>query len=412
MPDFEAFNSVAAANVEAINGVSKSSCEAVQGVTIPSGTTTASRWVIGTSGGFIAHAANSDLTSWTTYDATHDSVPPALSIAFGKNANGQGIYVCTFDAFAREITVSGTDVTTNATWTDINVSPNDDQRIVMWGAASNGATAGTWITVGQDGSIFRSTDGAASWSAVDMSATNLGSGDLKGIASNGNGKWMFAQSDRLYVSTNDGATFTESEPWSSNSPNKIQGLTYTNATWVLAYSRSGPKFRLCADSDTSDWSDEYVINNDTNNFPTRDINGDGSQNTLGQGSIAFGDPGNSDTKYIKFAAYNGRVVAVSTGGSGRTFLMFDVNGKTLSNGNWIDPNHATAAIFDGYSGGDTPQDVATDGTTWVMSMKGGDIFKTTTADASDGWTQVQNDLEIDGSQRNLIAITCDVLRPI
>ena len=399
-------NNVAGAAVGKVNNVTVGNIAKVNGVEAAAAATTASRWVIATGGGYIATASNSDLTSWTTYDGTDSSTPTALSIAYGKNAQGAGIYVCTRDASSREIQVSGTDVTTDAVWTDINISPNDDQRIVMWGAASNGATAGIWMTVGQDGSIFRSTDGAASWSAVDLSSTNLGSGDLKGIASNGSGKWMFAQSSKLYISTDDGASFTETTPWGTNTPSKIQGITYTNNTWVIAYSRSGIKLRLCADSDTTDWSGEIEINSNFNNFPKRDYNGDGSDE-----SLAFGDPGSTDTKYVKFAAYQGRVLAVSTGGSGRSFIMFNVNGKTLSNGTWIEPNGAAASIFDGYDG-DKPQDVATDGSTWVMSMMGGDVFKTTSASAADGWTKVQNDLAIGGTQYHLVAITADILQPI
>ena len=405
MADYGQVNGVAVANIAQINDVPYANCGEVNDCTKPA--SGASRWVIGTSGGFIAHAANSDLTSWSSYDSTASSSPNALSIAFGKNNSGQGIYVCSLDAFARELIVSGTDVTVDATWTDVNLSPNDDQRIVAWGASSSGAAAGTWMSVGEDGSVFRSTDGAATWSAVDMSSTSIGSGDLKGIASNGSGKWMFAQGEKLFVSTNDGASFTQTTPWSSNTPSRIQGLTYTNNTWVVAYSRSGIKLRLCPDSDTTDWSDEFVINGDFTNFPQRDINGDGSLN-----SLSFGDPGSTSGKYVKFAAYQGRVVAMSTGGSGRSFIMFNVSGKTLSNGTWIDPNSATNAIFNGFEGGNTPQDVATDGTTWIMAMKGGDIFKTTNPDASDGWVQIADGLTIDGSERDMKAITCDVVRPI
>lgn len=275
----------------------------------------------------------------------------------------------------------------------------------MWGAASNGATAGIWMTVGQDGSIYRSTDGAASWSAVDMSSTNLGSGDLKGIASNGSGKWMFAQSSKLYVSTDDGASFTETTPWGTNTPNTIQGITYTNNSWIVAYSRSGIKLRLCADSDTTDWSDEIEINN-SSNFPDYDYDGDGSDE-----SLSFGDPGTTDTKYVKFATFQGRVVAVTNGGTGRSFIMFNVNGKTLSNGTWIDPSNASSSIFNGYDA-DKPQDIACDGNTWVMSMTDGDVFKTNTADASNGWTKVVDNFLIDNNQLDFIAITGDVVLPL
>ena len=403
MPDYASINGVAAADIASINGVSKAGIATVSGAATPA--SGASRWVIATGGGYIAYANNSDLTSWTSYDGTDNSSPKALSIAYGRNASGAGIYVCTRDASTREIQVSGVDVSTDAVWSDIDISPNKDQRAVMWGAASNGATAGIWMTVGQDGSIYRSTDGAASWSAVDMSSTNLGSGDLKGIASNGSGKWMFAQSSKLYISTDDGASFTETTPWGTNTPSTIQGITYTNNSWIVAYSRSGIKLRLCADSDTTDWSDEIEINN-SSNFPDYDYDGDGSDE-----SLSFGDPGTTDTKYVKFATFQGRVVAVSNGGTGRSFIMFNVNGKTLSNGTWIDPNNASSSIFNGYDN-DKPQDIACDGNTWVMSMTDGDVFKTNTADASNGWTKVVDNFLIDGNQLDFIAITGDVVQPL
>ena len=173
MADYTKVNGVAAADIVKIDGVAIANIAKCDGTTKPSSAAVASRWVVATGGGYIAHAANSDRTSWTSYDGTLNSRPKALALAFGRNANGDGIYVCTRDAASREIQVSSTDVTTNANWTDINISPNDDQHDVAWGAKA-GATAGVWMSVGDDGLIMRSTDGAANWSAVDMSSTNLG----------------------------------------------------------------------------------------------------------------------------------------------------------------------------------------------------------------------------------------------
>ena len=138
MADYEAVNAVAAASVESINGVGRANCQTVQGLTVPSTTTTASRWVVVTGGGYVATASNSDRTSWSSYDGTFNSSPKAIALAFGRNAAGAGIYVCTRDEASRELQISGTDVTTNANWTDIDISPNDDQLDVEWGARSTG----------------------------------------------------------------------------------------------------------------------------------------------------------------------------------------------------------------------------------------------------------------------------------
>jgi len=396
MPDFEAFNSVAAANVEAINGVAKSSCEAVQGVTIPSGTTTASRWVVVSAGGYVLHAANSDLTSWSSYDGATDS-PNSIALAFGRNSAGAGIYVAGTTAAARELLISGTDVT-SGTWSDVDVSPNDDQLAVSWGAKSDGATAGVWMSAGDDGLVMRSTDGASSWSAVDMSATNLGTKVIWGIANNGQGKWAFgAGSAYLYVSTDDGATFSESEPWGTDTPGKIKGIIYTNNSWVIAYSRgSAVHFRSCSDSDLTDWSAEFSVN--STNFPARASNGTGA-------SVTFANP-SSQEEFIRMAAYNGKIVACST--ADEVILSFDVNGKTMSNGTFRDGNKSDETGLD-LDSGDLCASLATDGSTWVLSCRGGDIHTSTDGDT---WTRVLNDQSLGGAQRHLNAVACDVVLPL
>lgn len=404
MADYEAINGVANANVEAINGVGKANCEAVQGLTVPSTATGATRWVLATGGGYIATAANSDRTSWSTYDGTANSSPKAFAMAFGKNANGQGIYVCTRDAASREIQISGTDVTTNATWTDVNISPNDDQYQVAWGAKS-GSAAGVWMSVGDDGLVMRSTDGGANWSAVDMSSTNLGSKVITNIATNGAGKWMFfagsTSNAYMYVSTDDGATFSESLPFDDNNePQSYEGLVYTNSTWIVAYSRgSAVKFRSCADSDTSDWGSEFAV--DSTNFPDRNIGSNGAA-----ASVTFANP-SQQSQFIRMAAANGKVCAVST--ADEVILTFDANGKVLNGGQFVDGN-ASGETKLSIDGGDTCMDVCTDGSTWLVSCKGGDVHEST--NNADSWTRVLNDLTIDSSQRDLNAITCDVVLPL
>ena len=272
--------------------------------------------------------------------------------------------------------------------------PSHDQ----WGAKA-GATAGVWMSVGDDGLVMRSTDGAANWSAVDMSSTNLGTKVINGIASNGSGKWMFwAGSAFLYVSTNDGAGFTESQPISSNVPADIKGIIYTNNSWVIAYRRgSAVHFRSCADSDTSDWSDEFSVN--STNFPARQSNGTGA-------SVTFADP-SAAHNFIRMAAYEGKVCAIST--ADEVILTFDVNGKTISNGAFRDGNKADETGLD-LDSGDTCMGVATDGTTWMVSCKDGDVHEST--DGADTWTKILSGLTIDSSTRDMIAVTCDVVLPI
>lgn len=171
MGDYAQIHDVAVANISQINDVPYANCGQVNDCT--KAVSGASRWVVVTGGGYVAHAANSNRTSWTSYDGAA-STPTSIALAFGKNSSGAGIYVAGTTSHQRELLVSSTDVTDGNEWTDVNVSPNDDQYAVAWGARSDGTAAGTWMSGGDDGLLMRSTDGAANWSAVDMSSTNLG----------------------------------------------------------------------------------------------------------------------------------------------------------------------------------------------------------------------------------------------
>lgn len=395
MADYAKLNDVAAADIVKINGVAYASVAKCSGLSSPA--SGASRWVVASAGGYVLHAAASDLTSWSSYDGATDS-PNSIALAFGRNSAGAGIYVAGTNASTRELLVSGTDVTTAGVWTDVNISPNDDQYAVSWGAKSDGATAGVWMSAGDDGLVMRSTDGAATWSAVNMSSTNLGTKVVWGIANNGAGKWAFgAGSAYLFVSTDDGATWSDTQPWSTNTPGKIKGIIYTNNSWVIAYSRSSTvHFRSCSDSDLTDWSDEFSVN--STNFPARASNGTGA-------SVTFANP-SSQEQFVRMAAFNGKVCAVST--ADEVILSFDVDGKTMSNGTFRDGNKADETGLD-LDAGDLCASLATDGSTWVLSCRGGDIHVSTDGDT---WTRVLNDVDLGGAQRHLNAVACDVVLPL
>lgn len=395
MADYAKLNDVSASDIVKINGVAYASVAKCSGLSSPA--SGASRWVVASAGGYVLHAAASDLTSWSSYDGATDS-PNSIALAFGKNSAGAGIYVAGTNASTRELLVSGTDVTTAGVWTDVNISPNDDQYAVSWGAKSDGATAGVWMSAGDDGLVMRSTDGAATWSAVNMSSTNLGTKVIWGIANNGAGKWAFgAGSAYLFVSTDDGATWSDSQPWSTNTPGKIKGIIYTNNSWVIAYSRSSTvHFRSCSDSDLTDWSDEFSVN--STNFPARPSNGTGA-------SVTFANP-SSQEQFVRMAAFNGKVCAVST--ADEVILSFDVDGKTISNGTFRDGNKADETGLD-LDSGDLCASLATDGTTWVLSCRDGDIHVSTDGDT---WTRVLNDVSLGGSERHLNAVACDVVLPL
>ncbi len=371
-------NSVAVADIVKCNGIAAADIAKLSGVEY---STSATRWVVGAEDGFIAHAANSDRTSWSVYDsiATNDTNNNKFSIAFGKNSSGAGVYICTRDGGARELQISGDDVTTSAAWTDISIDGTSSKVNIMqvlWGVKADGATAGIWMAVGnQTGEeIFRSTDGGANWSAIDLSGlTNHASNTfVNGIATDGLGNWMFGQGDRIYYSTNDGASFNVSVPsWSNNEvPGRMHGITFTNNSWVISYSRSSSiKFRSCAASDVTDWGDEV----DGVNLLHMSSNGD----------------------RMRFAASAGRVVAV-TSKLENNLNYFDVDGKVIS-----DLTNVVLTM-----NGDNLMDVATDGTTWLAACLDGDIWESTNAGAA--WSQVADAQSSDDFE----SITCDVVLPL
>jgi len=388
MADYVKIDGVEAGDIVKINGIEKGSVAKCGGMTTPA--SGASRWVGVTDGGYVIHAANSDRTSWTVYDGVASATPKAFDVGYGKTSSGVGIYVCSRASSTKELQISGTDVTTDATWTDINIA-NDSCHCIMWGARSDGTAAGTWHAVGEQDNeqIYRSTDGGASWSAIDLSGLSGHDGgtssDLKGIASNGLGKWVFAQKSRLYISTDDGASWAVSTPWSSDTPQTQQGITFTNGTWVIAYSRSSKvRIRTCADSDLTDWSDEFT--------PDEDIDG----------GETMANP-DSQEKRSNICSAAGRVAVISTGHDLVTY--FDVDGKTISNAGQNDLSDTLSL------GGDTAKDMCTDGSTWLISMQDGDIWEST--DSAETWTRTVNALDIGGSTgRDIIGITCDVILPL
>ena len=105
---------------------------------------------------------------------------------------------------------------------------------VVWGARSDGTAAGTWMAVGDangpgsDSHVYRSTDGAANWTSVELSGlTGHQQNDfINGIASDGAGKWMFALDNRIYYSTDDGASFAVSTPTNLSAVGRPQGIIF------------------------------------------------------------------------------------------------------------------------------------------------------------------------------------------
>ena len=416
MPDVESINGVAAASVEAVNGVAKANIEALNGTSVPAAATGATRWVVGIHNGFVAYANNSDLSSWTSYSST-DHSNTAYDIGFGKDNSGNGVYIVTRNHDDRELEVSGTDVTDASTnWTEVDLSSDltgvRQQYVIMWGARSDGTAAGTWVSAGKQSGqrIHRSTDGGANWENIDLSgiANHDAARGIQSMASDGQGNWAFAQENRWYYSTTDAASFSATTPITSNVPGQSRGVVFTNNTWVWIYSRSSQIYvRTCAASDITDWSDEFRPSL-TYNRATADGSGTPTD------TVYALNPSNTNEQRASVCAANGRVCFTTT--NDQEIFYFDVDGKTISNANGKKfsvhgGGHAYAGVTN-FDPADTMQDIATDGTTWIVVCKDGDAFKST--DNAVTWSSIVTGF--DGgdvaASDDWKAITCDVVLPL
>jgi len=376
---YSKYNGVAAADIVKIDGAAIADISKCDGIEVPA--SGATRWVIGANHAHVCHAAASDLTSWTTYDNTSGTgTPGCFDIASGKDASGNIIYVMSRDSTSKELMVSGTDVTTVADWTDVDLGSEGDldQYRIIW--CDDGSTSGVWLSVGRQTAdkVYRSTDGAANWTGVDISGlTGHVSGSSNGIQAMcfGNGIVMMAQEHNIYYSTNYGTSWTSIQPFSSDEPGESRCLTYTNNSFVLIYGRGGViRARSCADSDVTDWGGETTVDSG----PIRNPSG-----TL------------ADT--ISVASAGGRVAHVTT--NDETIGYFDVSGKTISNFTEVAP---------GMSSGRLAEDIETDGNgTWLIACRSGDIWRSTNNAAS--WTRIVTN--VDGTNRNLQGVCSDALLP-
>jgi hypothetical protein len=346
----------------------------------PPESSTATRWTAGTATEYIGYASNDDRTSWTWYDRIDDGTPDALDIAYGKDSSGNGIYVVSNDSSTKELSVSSTDVTDGNAWTHKDLSgTGNDQFVVAWTDDSSNSTAGTWMAVGQNGGVFRSTDGASTWSEIDMSGiTGHDTTKITALAGDGSGNWIICQEDRIYSSTNNGSSFSLAHTLSGESITKITGAAYTNSSWVISYERSTASsktfLRSCAAGNLTSWSSEGG-GTDSN----------GTLSNYGSGNLGR----------TTIAASEGRIVILP---HNRTRIGYaDVSGTTISNFTTVNLG----------AGGDNLRDVATDGTTWLICAQDGDLWEST--DSGESWSIIATNLR--NSTDDVQCITADVYLP-
>ncbi len=333
----------------------------------------ASYWVVGEDSGTgdVGYAANTDRTSWTFYDRM-PSNSAAIDGAYGKDANGNGVYVFSNSSSARELARSSTDITDGNAWTYIDL-PSTGQfcDAVTWGNDAADSTSGVWLVGRRNGHVYRSTDGAVSFSEITLPND---SGDrILSIAGNGFGKFVTGQQGRLLISTDDGASFSSSTPFTAEF---INGVAYTNDTWVVTYTKSGENnlfLRSASNTDLTTWSSEVDLGI---NKPS---NGDG-----------VNDPG----PRANLAAQGGRVVI--TPNKQAAIARIDVDGTTTSN--LANPTYSGSGI----------RDITTDGSTWMIVTEGGDIYESTDKGAT--FSQTVDDIR--GTGRGLHCVAASKYLPL
>jgi len=379
VPNYEKVNDVVAGSIAGVNGVAVGDIQNVNGQDKPS--SGATLWVMGQEDRRVAYAANSDLTSWTTYDSFAGGSNPQpsaskdyIAIAYGKDGSNNPLWVAAHNTANCELAYKG-DPTSNDAWTGVQNDVSNSNivngffGIVQWGND-------VWVAAGHMGSgqaLYTSPDGAA-WTSRDLSGlTDINtSGDIYGMASDGAGNWWFAQNNRIYESTNDGASWALKHAIlkadGSTSAGTIRSLEFTNNTLVAMTYLNGdtPSVYSAASSDLTDWSTGTALTDATN--------------------AAYS---------IRSASAAGRVVLAF----GQLMWTMDVSGKSITmDSNDVDLTTDSHGNVFG---------LATDGVTYVAVCDTGDVLSST--DGGDSWSLRATNV---GPSKDGECIAADVYLPL
>jgi len=362
-----------------------------------SSTTTATRWSVignGNQGGKFWYLDNDTVSghssgtvnNWSGGYRPFGSAENCFALGYGKDSNGDGIYIASANDNTKELARSGTDVTSTDAWSTINLTNSGGGTSVifdiLWGAHSNGATAGVWMAVGdqfQNTVVYRSTDGGVNWSTVAVPSGD-GSEDIPQIASNGSGTWAFVHDDGFYLSTDDGASFTKSTPFTMGRGN---GIAYnaSNNTWIVSYTHSGVlNARSCSGTDFTTWSAETQL--------------------TGTGGDVMG-PDSSFGRRVRVVAYDGKVMFVSATNTAQRSRVAtcDVNGTTISNMDTQQLTNGNRTFCSGF----------TDGNVWMITARNGDTWIST--DNTANWIKLSSGISGFGNGAAL-GVAADVFLPL
>ena len=185
--------------------------------------------------------------SWTDPQDTvgYTGVIISASPAAGSLSSAETVFATA--GSARELVITGLTAGIPYTFTIVtqyNGSKSSGSTEVMataqnpiWSAATSGTsrilrsiayTDGTWVTVGDSGTIRTTADPAGTWSAATSGTTN----HIFNIAY-GDNTWVVAGSSGVIRTTADPAG-TWSAATSSGTPSTLVGVAYGDNTWVVA----------------------------------------------------------------------------------------------------------------------------------------------------------------------------------
>lgn len=220
----------------------------VRGYNPPADSTT---WGIVGADGAVGSATGSTPTNWTGYrDPADASANDFYYIAYGKDGNGDPLWVRTNYNATIELGHSS-DVTTDGTWTDINLTGR--RYVIKW---SNDK----WIAIGEPGNsdIVTSSNGT-SWgyhsiAGLQEYSTTTG---ITALASDGGNNWIFGQGPRVYASNDHGDNWYLLNDFADSSI--IREAQYSNDKWYVFRTLVGgaqvEKVAVATNANSSSWTD-------------------------------------------------------------------------------------------------------------------------------------------------------------
>jgi len=379
MPDIEALDGVGGGDIEKVNGVAKADIEAINGVGFAA--SGATQWVTAYEDGGVGYAANSDLSSWTTYysGASNESVD-WQEVAFGKDGSGNDRFMFAWTRASSPGEIRHTnDVTNTSGFTGVDISPATGFSAELYTIAY---LNGVWIAAGkvdgnQGGAIYRSTDGGGTWSAVTVSTlTGFGTTGIYNFAHDGNSTIIFGQDEHVFYSTDKGATWAVAlAELAASAKTLFCVYSAAQSVFVVGYHKNGLKFRTCASNAMTTWAAQQDANNNSS------------------GKIPL-----SNNQARRAFAIAGSTFVV---GNAQSHQRFTLSGQTITS--------------DTFNSGQLPyanvKDICTDGTTWIAVHSGGDISKSTNDGAT--WSSAAANVAVNGgADDDMKACAPNVLQPV